>query len=173
MTTTKRRAKKRTAKKHATKKTTAPKRTKRRKVTKRKRAVTLTSAKPKKRATKKRATKKRATKKRATTSAPRAPAKRRRKPKAATAAGFGRRLRVGDFAKIRFESSEGPGPGGLMGERMWLQVIEVAPTHYVGKLDSKPMFLGASVGDRFAFQEPQILQRLRVGKEWVTPPRNA
>jgi len=67
-----------------------------------------------------------------------------------------RSLRVGDMAKLDFESRE----------RMWVRVIEVAAqvgNIYVGVLTNTPVVVKARRGDRIEFGPRHVVDILRLG----------
>jgi hypothetical protein len=64
-------------------------------------------------------------------------------------------LSVGDFAKLMFVVE--PPNAGIEVERMWVEIVEVTTSGYVGRLDNDPRYLqGLRCDDHLAFQAQHV-----------------
>ena len=67
-------------------------------------------------------------------------------------------LRPGDRVKLIFKVDQPK--GGVETERMWVEVVEVASDHYVGRLADDPLALTSlKLGDRIRFQPEHVAAR--------------
>lgn len=78
-------------------------------------------------------------------------------------------LKVGALVKLIFQA-DGPSAKGFTAERMWVQVVEIRASGFVGALDNQPSFLSnLQPGDRIAFG-PEHVAALRASPSGLDLP---